>query len=73
MLSVAWTNGSAAVLDIGDADNAEGWFIDVDVEATDLLVGEVLDITNSENWGGAQGVYLVAATGVYVLLDALSS
>ena len=36
---------------------------DVDLAATDLLVGEVLDITNAENWGGPQGVYLVAATG----------
>ena len=29
----------------------------------ELVVGEVLDISNAENWGAAQGVYLVAATG----------
>ena len=61
--SVLWTDAETS-LSVGDADAATGWFNDVDLAATDLLVGEVLDITNAENWGGTQGAYLVAATGV---------
>lgn len=60
--TVLW-DGTSASLDIGDDDDPNGWFAAVDLKATDLLVGEVLDITNAENWGGKQGVYLVAATG----------
>lgn len=61
--TVLWDDGTSAVLLIGDDDDPNGWFDAVDLKATDLLVGEVLDISNAENWGGAQGVYLVAATG----------
>ena len=61
--TVLWTDAETS-LSVGDADAATGWFNDVDLAATDLLVGEVLDITNAENWGGTQGAYLVAATGV---------
>lgn len=60
--TVLW-DGTSASLDIGDDDDANGWFAGVNVKATDLAVGEVLDITNAENWGGKQGVYLVAASG----------
>ena len=61
--TVLWTDAETS-LSVGDADAATGWFNDVDLAATDLLVGEVLDITNAENWGATQGAYLVAATGV---------
>ena len=60
--TVLW-NGTSASLDIGDDDDPNGWFAAFDLKATDLVVGEVLSITNSENWGAKQGVYLVAATG----------
>lgn len=60
--TVLWTGGTAA-LDIGDVDDANGWFAAVDLKATDLVVGEVLDISNAENWGGKNGIYLVASTG----------
>lgn len=60
--TVLWTDADTS-LEVGDADDPNGWFDDVDLAATDLLVGEVLDISQAENWGGAQGVYLVAATG----------
>jgi hypothetical protein len=55
--------GTSALMDVGDTADADGWFTQVNVKATDLLVGEVLDISNAENWGAKQGVYLVAATG----------
>lgn len=61
--TVLW-DGTSAALDVGDDDDANGYFAAINVKATDLLVGEVLSITNSENWGGKQGVYLVAATGL---------
>ncbi len=61
--SVLWTDASS-VISVGDAQSATGWFNAINVAATDLLVGEVLDISNAENWGGKQGAYLVAASGV---------
>jgi hypothetical protein len=60
--TVLW-DGTSASLDVGDDDDPNGWFDTINVKATDLLVGEVLDITQAENWGGSQGAYLVAATG----------
>lgn len=62
MSTVLW-GGGTAVMDVGDDDDPDGWFTQVNVKATDLLVGEVLDISNAENWGGKQGAYMVAATG----------
>lgn len=63
MSTVLWT-ATTAVMKIGDGVDDDGWFTGVDLKATDLLVGEVLSISGSENWGGTkQGVYLVAATG----------
>ncbi len=61
--TVLW-DGTSAALDVGDDDDANGYFAAINLKATDLLVGEILSITNSENWGGKQGVYLVAATGL---------
>ena len=60
--TVLW-DGTSASLDIGDDNDANGWFASINLKATDLLVGEVLSIASSENWAGKQGVYLVAATG----------
>lgn len=55
--------GTSASLDVGDDDDPDGWFATVNLKATDLLVGEVLDISNAENWGATQGAYLDATTG----------
>jgi hypothetical protein len=63
MSTVLWNDGTSAGMIVGDDDDPNGWFETVNLKATDLLVGEVLDISNAENWGGKQGVYLVAATG----------
>lgn len=60
--SVLW-GATSAVLKVGDTADDDGYFIGVDLKATDLLVGEVLDTTVSELWGGKQGAYLVAASG----------
>lgn len=60
--SVLWTGGTA-VMKVGDSVDDDGYFIGVDLKATDLLVGEVLDTAEPSNWGGKNGAYLVAATG----------
>lgn len=56
-----WTATTSALMDVGDAADADGWFTQINLKATDLLVGEEI---NFENLGGKQGVYLVAATGL---------
>lgn len=61
--TVLW-DGTSAALDVGDDDDANGYFAAINLKATDLLVGEVLHLGSSENWGGKQGVYLVALTGL---------
>jgi hypothetical protein len=60
--SVLW-GAAAAVMKVGDTADDDGYFVGVDLKATDLLVGEVLDTTPSTSWGGKEGAYLVAATG----------
>ena len=60
--SVLWTGGTAT-MKVGDTADDDGFFVGIDLKATDLLVGEVLSIANSTNWGGKEGAYLVAATG----------
>ena len=60
--TVLWTGGTATLI-VGDDDDPNGWFEATNLKATDQLVGEVLDISNAENWGGKNGAYLVAATG----------
>ncbi len=59
---VLWTGG-AAVMKVGDTADDDGYFIGVDLKATDLLVGEVMDTNHSTLWGGKEGAYLVAASG----------
>lgn len=57
-----WTGG-AAVMKVGDTADDDGYFVGVDLKATDLLVGEVLSSHSSTLWGGKEGAYLVAASG----------
>ncbi|HYE56886.1 MAG TPA: hypothetical protein VD948_00195 [Rhodothermales bacterium] len=57
-----WTGGTAT-MKVGDSADDDGYFVGVDMKATDLLVGEVLSLASSETWGGKNGAYLVAATG----------
>lgn len=59
---VLW-NGTSASLKVGDTADDDGYFASVNLKATDLLVGEVLETTESSLWGGKEGAYLVAATG----------
>jgi hypothetical protein len=63
VMSEALWLAAAAVLKVGDTADDDGYFVGVDLKATDLLVGEVLDTSPSTSWGGKEGAYLVAATG----------
>jgi hypothetical protein len=60
--SALWTGGTAT-MKVGDAVDDDGYFVGVDLKATDLLVGEVLSSMHSTLWGGKNGAYLVSATG----------
>lgn len=62
--SVLWAAGTSATLKVGDTADDDGYFTGVNLKATDLLVGEVLDTAEQGQWGGKNGAYLVAATGV---------
>lgn len=57
---VLWTGGTAA-LTIGDANSANGWFTTTNLKATDLILGERLQASNANNWGGVNGAYLTTA------------
>lgn len=58
-----WAAGTSATMKVGDSADDDGYFIGINVKATDLLVGEVLDTAEQGQWGGKEGAYLVAATG----------
>lgn len=62
MSGALWAAGTAT-MKVGDTADDDGYFIGVNLKATDLLVGEVLDTSPSTSWGGKEGAYLVAATG----------
>jgi hypothetical protein len=58
-----WTGGTAT-MKVGDSVDDDGYFVGVNLKATDLVLGEVLTASGSTgNWGGVNGAYLVAATG----------
>jgi hypothetical protein len=59
---VLWANtGGTALFTCGDAGAATGWFTAVDLKATDLVLGERLQASNANNWGGKNGAYLTTA------------
>ena len=58
---VLWTATTSAAFTCGDANSANGWFTSTDLKATDLVLGERLQSTGGENWGGVQGAYLTTA------------
>lgn len=62
--TVLW-DGTSQTLIVGDDDDDNGFFDAVNLKAADLLVGEVLSVRNSWQWGGKQGAYLVEASGKF--------
>lgn len=60
---VLWAATTSATLIVGDTADDNGFFDAVNLKATDLVVGEMLETNNDALWGGKNGAYLVAATG----------
>ncbi len=58
-----WDNAGTAVLKAGDADALDGWFIGINLKATDLVAGTDQETLDFNNAGGKPGEYIVAATG----------
>lgn len=56
-----WTATTSALMDVGDVTDPDGWYTQIDLKATDLLVGEVIRFAST---GGKEGAYLVAASGL---------
>lgn len=54
---VLWNAGTSASLKVGDATDDDGFFVATDLNATDLLAGE---INNLEHPGGKAGVFIAA-------------
>ena len=58
---VLWTATGSATFKCGDANSANGWFLNTDLKATDLVLGERFQASGDNNWGGLNGAYLTAA------------
>ncbi len=58
--TVLWTAAASATMKVGDVADADGFYIGIDLEATDLLVAEVIRFGST---GGKEGAYIVTATG----------
>lgn len=54
---VLWNAGTSASLEVGDDADPDGFFTATDLNATDLLAGE---INNLEHPGGKAGAYIVS-------------
>jgi hypothetical protein len=53
-----WTATTSATLKVGDAANDDGFYVGVDLKATDLLAGESLSFSFA---GGKEGAYIANA------------
>lgn len=58
--TVLWNAGTSSLMKVGDTDD-DGWYTAIDLQATDLLVGEQISFDST---GGKEGVYIVTASGV---------
>jgi hypothetical protein len=58
---VLWDSVTSAVLKVGDGVDDDGWYVGINVKATDLLVGEVLSMDSP---GGKPGAYNVTLTAL---------
>src|ERR1041385_6495818 len=52
---------TSATMKVGDGADDDGWYTNVNLKATDLLVGEVIRFAST---GGKEGAYLVTASGL---------
>lgn len=61
-----WTAATSASLEIGDDDDADGFFTAVDLKATDLLAGESVSLGSVGTEGGVAGAYATAGTETHI-------
>lgn len=59
--TAVWTATTTALMDVGDVADPDGWYTQINLKATDLLVGEVIRFGGT---GGKEGAYVVNATGL---------
>lgn len=59
-----WTATTSASLEVGDGDDADGFFTAVDLKATDLLANESISLQGPQ--GGVGGVYATAGTSTHI-------
>jgi hypothetical protein len=55
-----WAASTSATMKVGDAADDDGWYVGINLKATDLLVGEEI---NFDNTGAKEGAYLNLTTG----------
>ncbi len=55
-----WDTVTSATMKVGDVTDADGFYIGIDLKATDLIVAEVIRFGST---GGKEGAYIVTATG----------
>ena len=60
---VYWAAGTSALMDVGDAATADGWFTQVNLKGTDIVACAEAEVIDFNNPGGQEGAYLVTATG----------
>ena len=60
---VYWAAGTSALMDVGDVADADGWFTQINLLATDIVAGAEAEVIDFNNPGGQEGAYLVTATG----------
>jgi hypothetical protein len=58
--TVLWTASDAAVI-IGDANDPDGWLTTLQLDTTDMVVGERYQASNANNWAGTTPAYLTTA------------
>lgn len=61
-----WTAATSASLEVGDADDPDGFFTAVDLKATDLLAGESVSLGSVGTEGGVAGAYATVGTETHV-------
>lgn len=59
--------GTSSSLEVGDGDDADGYFTAVDLKATDLLAEQTVRLSaNLDGAGGVQGAYLNVGTNTHM-------
>lgn len=71
--TVYWAAGTSALMDIGDVADADGWFTQINLKATDIVAGTDAEVIDFNNPGGQEGAYLVTATGERALMYAATA